>query len=701
MFLFVAIATVVIPAPDAHAAVERTQGVPSVSSRGTAQYVIPFTLPPGVNGMTPSLALSYSQETDNGIIGIGFSISGLSEISRCSKSIALDGGGGPATLSISDAYCLGGNRLRLTSGGYGQTNSTYQTAIEIYARANVTGANANGPTSWEIRKKDGLIYEYGNTDDSRVETVGLSAIRAWALNKISDRSGNSIEFVYQEDVTTGAYRPLEVRYGKNANAGTAHTTKVAFVYEAGTRPDPIYSFEYGVKGTSVTGPVHEFKRLDRIDVIDVASSTTVRTYDLTYEAAGGAGNRSRLSTIQESRGSDTLPPTTIQWTSGTPGWASTEISTGVTIPYGFLRADINGDNRADVLFSSSATSGGGAWHYMLGTETGFGPDTDTTIPNTNYASAQLIDWNGDGMMDLLVPCNGTSTWCVMVASGSGFLPLMNTSASSAGNQLVTDVNCDGLDDLVRLDTSGLPNRIFTSLRSGAGFAPAALAWTSPLSIQKFSDFNPTFDIRARSAKSKLDFNGDGCADFVVSTRDDDPEPGAGTLYAIAPFLGTSGGVQDTSWLGEQTTPIPVVAAGDFNGDGQTDLVMSRGTNSFVVYMGSGGKFATAMQGPSIIGFADLGLYVGDYDGDGLDDMVMPQTTTKAWHVSRSTGNGFSVLASMGYSDGAATHPADMNGDGGVDLIGASAPFGNVLRFRVRNAPFPDFVDRIKIGRAHV
>jgi RHS repeat-associated protein len=691
-------ATLAVSLP-AQGAVERTQGSASVSAQGKSQYTIPLQLPPGVNGLTPSLSLSYSQDIDNGLLGIGFAIGGLSEISRCSKSIALDGVASAATLTINDAYCLGGNRLRLTSGAYGQTSSTYQTAIETFARATVTGSNANGPTSWEVRKKDGLIYEYGVTEDSRIEVTGSVAARAWALNKISDRSGNVIEFVYEE---SGSYRPLDIRYGRNVNAGTSHTTRVVFVYEPTTRPDPIYSFGSGAPGNSVPGPVNEFKRLDRIDVVDIASSATVRAYEVTYETAGGAGGRSRLSRIQESRGSDMLLPTTITWTSGTPGWASTETATSIAITGGgFFDADINGDGRIDIVFSSSATSGGGTWQYALATETGFAPVTNTGITNHNHSLAQLIEWNGDDKKDLLVPCNGTNTWCVLVATGSGFAAPVNTGASSSGaaaSQLVVDLNCDGRDDLARIDTSQLPNRIFTRMRSGTAFAAETLAWTSSFGPFKLGDFSPTFDISKRFGRKKLDFNADGCADFVATIRDDDPEPGTPTLNYIVPFLGTPNGVQETQWLGAgQTTPIYVVAAGDFNGDGYTDIVRSQGTSSFLAFMGNGTGVMTSVQGPPMPNFGYLQLYVADYDGDGMDDIAMPEVSTRLWHVSRSNGNGFGALTSMGYIDETTNHPVDLNGDGGMDMIGVHSAFGSVIRYRMRNNPFPDFADRITDG----
>src|SRR5688572_25270896 len=168
------------------AAVGRTQGEFDVSSSGASGYSIPLNLPPGAHGLTPTLALRYDQRGGNGLLGMGWSIGGLSVISLCNKTWVQDGAPAPARAQGSDRFCLDGAQLRLTSGIYGSAGSTYQTEIETFAKGTAVGSVGGGPQSFTVHHKNGLIHEYGNTTDSRIEVTGTS-VRIWALNKIKDR----------------------------------------------------------------------------------------------------------------------------------------------------------------------------------------------------------------------------------------------------------------------------------------------------------------------------------------------------------------------------------------------------------------------------------------------------------------------------------------------------------------------------------
>jgi hypothetical protein len=66
-------------------------GSGSVSTRGQYTYTIPIEVPAGRAGMQPSLALVYSSSNSNGVLGEGWSMSGLSVINRCHQTLSTEG----------------------------------------------------------------------------------------------------------------------------------------------------------------------------------------------------------------------------------------------------------------------------------------------------------------------------------------------------------------------------------------------------------------------------------------------------------------------------------------------------------------------------------------------------------------------------------------------------------------------------------
>ena len=169
----------------AGAATGRTEATSDVSATGAARYSIPIWVPPGTAGLQPELSISYDSSGEDGLLGMGFHISGLSSIKHCPGTIAQDGAASP----FGSRYCLDGNRLRLESGTYGQAGAVYRTELETFSRIRSYGSAGPGPAYHIVENKDGL-----NTTDSRVEIAGGTTVRLWALNRIRDRSGNYIDF---------------------------------------------------------------------------------------------------------------------------------------------------------------------------------------------------------------------------------------------------------------------------------------------------------------------------------------------------------------------------------------------------------------------------------------------------------------------------------------------------------------------------
>lgn len=108
----------VIPGDDPNSAssFHDTQGNIEVNGGGQLQCTLPIALPPGIKSVAPQMNLIYT--SGNGIAGYGWSLSGITSISRMGKTIEKDGEIRGIQLDYSDYYSFNGQRLILKSGEY-------------------------------------------------------------------------------------------------------------------------------------------------------------------------------------------------------------------------------------------------------------------------------------------------------------------------------------------------------------------------------------------------------------------------------------------------------------------------------------------------------------------------------------------------------------------------------------------------------
>lgn len=137
-------------------------------------------------------------------------------------------------------------------------------------------------------------------------------------------------------------------------------------------------------------------------------------------------------------------------------------------------ADVNGDGRLDVVAStgahSSATSGTGALHVLLGNGDGsLQTEVITTVPSPLVAAA-LVDLDHDGRVDLVGAAENRSR--VLVLRGQGdpaFMPLVNYPTGGFPTSLaIIDANGDGKPDVVTSNQGGQIGGGTVSLLLGNG-----------------------------------------------------------------------------------------------------------------------------------------------------------------------------------------------------------------------------------------
>ena len=317
--------------PRAKAApVGKVAGQFHVSNLGAAQYSVKIETPPGRAGVEPTLALAYDSDSGNGLLGMGFSLSGLSRIERCGSTYRSDGALHQVTLTKRDNFCLDGALLVPTDGEKGMPNTRYRTTPDTFAQIQSMGSISPdkpelGPRSFTVRTKDGRILEYGGgaqTDEPTARILASNgAVRIWALSRVSDRSGNYFTIAYNRtpdegNTYTAEWSPDEIRYTGNAGAGKPADRVVKFLYQS--RPDPMTAYLAGMKLTTT-------QRLSRIRTYEPRDGW-VREYRLEYEDnQPHLTGRSRISTISECGFPDLSelvackPPTTFRWSDSAAG----------------------------------------------------------------------------------------------------------------------------------------------------------------------------------------------------------------------------------------------------------------------------------------------------------------------------------------------------------------------------------------------
>src|SRR4051812_36284130 len=211
----------------------------AVDADGGANYTVPIGVPPGTAGMTPQLALAYNSAAPNGMLGVGWSLLGLSAINRVGQTQAQDGELGAVTYTSADRFALDGQRL---IGDYEDPNAVYRTELETWMSAVAHyGGGRTGPDAFTVRSKDGRTWEYAKTADAALPAG--TEVRAWALSQVTDLCGNAMTVTYTPDVPNGVSYPARIDYTSNAAAGLVAGRAVTFTYES--RPDVLTRFQGG------------------------------------------------------------------------------------------------------------------------------------------------------------------------------------------------------------------------------------------------------------------------------------------------------------------------------------------------------------------------------------------------------------------------------------------------------------------------
>ena len=297
--------------------------------------------------------------------------------------------------------------------------------------------------------------------------------------------------------------------------------------------------------------------------------------------------------------------------------------------------DVNGDGYDDIVigahFYPSGAGQGQAYLYFGGPAMDPVADLVIAAPTGGagwfgISAASAGDFNDDGYPDFIVGArNAMFTGKAFIYYGGPSLDAtpdrtltgeVAGSNSWFGNSVAPagDVNGDGFDDVV----VGAP--AYGAGSTSVGRVYVFLGGSSPDTVPDRAFTGPaTYDRLGWVVGSAGDMNGDGYADvFATAPRyyAGGTDPGAAYVWFGGP---TSDTVADLTIHGTVLSERISDAAGDdFNGDGFSDLVITRENRAEVFCGGSHPNAVPDLTIPGAFG----SVAGGDIDADGVSDIVL-------------------------------------------------------------------------------
>lgn len=658
-------------------------GAFNVSPSGASTYTIPIECPPGINGMTPQVALFYNSQVGNGIAGWGWNISGTSAITRVPKNQYYDGIVKAIQWDSTDVFAYNGTRIFKTD--FDGTSREYR--LENNPKVKIVAYNwtNSGPGYFKGWTDDGKEYLYGSTWNSQMSlewdrNINSSRtptdILAWNLAKAIDPFNNFITYLYAVDSTITSnvvqyknFRIENIEYTSNGIHGPFY--KIDFNYIS--RIDKIESY------ISLKMSINE-KRLSEIKVKD--GGTLIKNYAPGYSTINGYTHLTsiRLEGLNGEEYNKTVfdyDTESIISTSTTPiseNTADYQKDTDAIIP-----GDFNGDGIMDYCIRYKVEDGDEyEFYYAFYLRYYSNGNIVTTHEGTHkhgtvikdgwfgwkgkiydHLGNNICDYNWDGKADLIC-LNQNHSWVTFKAFDLQFNELGSHSFEYKGESdspqevyvgedlpffSVGEVNGDGKTDYIFAISNPIDDQYGTKHRLKL-YVSNETGYTLHQPIIKIDDAQMISDFLVS------DVNNDGLSDIICYGSS------GGSSSYVAYSSGEGNFYSDPIETIHLMLTHRIKALGDFNNDNLIDILMTSG-DYLTVGTNAGKHFYWTIDQSIIIDDDNAKeeedrIYVTDFDSDGFSDIIVADETFNwlnnyvetHWKYYKNNGSGFTHLSSQ-------------------------------------------------------
>lgn len=379
-----------------------------------------------------------------------------------------------------------------------------------------------------------------------------------------------------------------------------------------------------------------------------------------------------------------LPPISIGWQGGVglPAVTEDDSYTGLTgTGPSLFSGDFNGDGLTD-LVTMGCPSG---QSIQFGTQAGtfvpsgmtWGSGVDPLCMSPQpYFPVTVGDINGDGFSDIVTDLSfigGLTQQNWWLNNETGSLSSVYTSVTTPP-WLIADFNGDSRIDTYMIsgavDTNGFAGTAQLNFGSGDG------TFNSGATISFVKGVNEVW----LPASYAQDFDGSGCADLFTQGQDHN------IRYSCNPAV-ASVSIPDWADQSQHEKGYTQFVFGDFNGDGKTDILalVSNGVGEELnpypcgqatMYLSTGTSLApTSFPVPN--DWCYYQVEAGDFSGDGKSDLVLiPQNAIGRYGVTNDGAKDFEIWLSngTGFFEAKSIANLDQSQCTGIDPFNAQAPF---------------------------